>query len=88
MFSFSSSIEQFVGAWRVMVEKGDQRLGVRKGTQSFGDGDRTWASMVQGTPQGSPWMSHRIFFEEIEQLKARISKVLELLASVLEASGR
>lgn len=77
-----------MGTWGFMADSGDQRLEAGKGAQNFRDDDQTWARIVQGAPQGSSWMSHRISLEEIKQLQAYFSRVLELPEVVLDASRR
>lgn len=71
-----------------MAGRGDQWSSREKGPPSCGDGDRTFASLVQGVPRGSYWTLHRLSLEDIEQLQARFTKVLELPASTVEASRR
>lgn len=59
---------------------------MEKGPPSSEDGDQTFAIVVQGAPRGSYWTSHRLSLEDIKQLQARFTKVLELSTSIVDAA--
>lgn len=67
-----------------MADEGEKRRRRGKESLSSGEWERTLSRVVQGVQQGSSWMSHRLSAEELEQLQAFSSKILELPEAGLE----
>lgn len=76
----SQRIEQLVS----MAEEGRTRSTEGKEFLSFDEGEQSWSRVVHGASRGSYWTAHKLPVEELEQLQAYFTKVLELPKADLE----